>query len=141
MSCFELPNGEKLYYEDAGKKFYPTYKAFAIGAIPKLAKVPGFLLRRPLKKTLEKCDEKTLRSLSVSMKEKDYRESVERITVPVSYFYAVPGSLYSPKLSDWYREHVHTPFEAVAFENCTHMMLTDRPEQFTKEVIKVLEKK
>ena len=125
---------------DAEKDFYSAYKTFAIGAIPRLAKVPGFLLKRPLKKKLSVCDEKTLKTLSVSMREKDYRHSVEKIAVPVSYFYAVPGSLFSPKLSDWYQAHVHTSFEAVAFKNSTHMLISDHPKQFTREVIKVLEK-
>ena len=80
-----------------------------------------------------------MKSLSASMKEKDYRAGIEQITVPVSYFYAVPGSLFSPKLADWYREHVRTSYEAVAFENSTHMLISDHPEQFTKEVLKVLE--
>ena len=125
--------------KDAKKDFFSAYKAFAIGAIPKLAKVPGFLLKRPLKKQLSACDEKTLKSLSASMKEKDFRQSVEQIEVPVSYFYAVPGSLFSPKLADWYREHVHSSFEAVPFEDSTHMLITDHPELFTKEVIKTLQ--
>ena len=46
---------------DAGKDFYTLYKEFAIGAIPKLAKIPGFLLRRPLKKKLAACDEHVLK--------------------------------------------------------------------------------
>ena len=127
--------------EDAGKDFYSLYKSFAIGAIPKLAKVPGFLLRRPLKKRLAACDEKVLRSLSASMKEKDYRKSVEHITVPVFYFYAVPGSLFSPKLARWYRAHVHTRFRAVPFKKSTHMLISDHPGQFAKKVIKVLNTK
>ena len=131
---------QKDMEKDAGKDFYTAYKAFVVGAIPRLAKVPGFLLKRPLKKQLAACDEKTLRSLSASMKEKDYRQSVAQITVPVSYFYAVPGSLFSPKLADWYRAQVRTPFEAVAFENSTHMLVSEHPEQFTKEVLKVLDK-
>ncbi len=123
---------------DAGKDFYSLYKAFAIGAIPRLAKVPGFLLRRPLKKKLAECDEGVLRSLGADMKAKDYRDSVEKITVPVTYFYAVPGSLFCPELADWYKDHVRTPFRAAAFENSTHMLITDHPEQFAREVIKVL---
>ena len=126
--------------QDAQKDFYSAYKSFAIGAIPKLKKVPGFLLKSPLKKTLSACDERTLKSLSASMKEKDYRESIGQITVPVTYFYAVPGSLFSPDLAEWYRAHVHTPYKAVAFENSTHMLISDNPEQFTAEVLKVLEK-
>lgn len=123
---------------EAGKAFYPLYKDFAVGAVPKLRKVPGFLLRRHLKERLDACDEGVLRSLSQSMKEKDFRDSVERITVPVTYFYAVPGSLFSPELAQWYREHVHTAFRAVAFQNSTHMLITDHPEQFAQEVTRVL---
>ncbi len=124
--------------KDAGKSFYDLYKAFAVGAIPKLAKVPGFLLKKPLKKRLESCDEGVLRSLSKSMKEKDFREAVTEITVPVTYFYAVPGSLFSPELAKWYESHVQTPFRSVAFNESTHMLITDHPDQFAQEVIKVL---
>ena len=124
---------------DAGKAFYPLYKDFACGAIPKLAKVPGFLLRRPLKKRLAACDEKVLKSLSRSMKEKDFRSVVEKISVPLHYFYAVPGSLFSPALADWYAQHVQVPYHPVAFENCTHMLVSDSPEAFAREVQKALE--
>ena len=72
--------------KESGKDFYSLYKKFVIGAVPKYGKVPGFLLRRPLKKILANCDEGVLKSLSASMKEKDFRECVRKITVPVSYF-------------------------------------------------------
>ena len=123
---------------DAGKDFYSLYKGFAIGAIPRLAKIPGFLLRRPLKKKLADCDESTLKSLSASMKKQDNRSAVGQITVPVTYFYADPGSLFSPALADWYKEHIVTPYRAVCFPESTHMLVTDYPEKFTEEVTKVL---
>ena len=123
---------------DSGKDFFSLYKAFAIGAIPKLAKVPGFLLKRPLKKKLAGCDEAVLKSLSASMKAQDNRQTVEMITVPLTYFYADPGSLFSPKLADWYREHVKTPYKAVQFPNSNHMLISDYPEKFAKEVSTVL---
>ncbi len=119
---------------DAGKKFYPLYKEFAIGAVPKLAKVPGFLLRRPLKKILAKCDESTLKSLAASMKAQDNRPIVGQITVPVTYFYADPGSLFSPTLADWYKNHVAAPYMAVRFPESTHMLVSDYPEKFAEEV-------
>ncbi len=124
--------------EERGKDFYRLYKEFVIGAVPKYGKVPGFLLKRPLKEILSKCDEGVLKSLSASMKEKDFRESVGKITVPLSYFYAVPGSLFSPDLAAWYGENVQTPFRAVPFENSTHMLVSEHPEQFAEEVIQVL---
>ncbi len=100
---------------DAGKEFYTLYKEFAKGAIPKLKKLPGFILKKPLMQKLAECDEAVLRSLSKSMKTQDNRSAVEQITVPVTYFYADPGSLFSPELADWYREHVMTDYNAVIF--------------------------
>ena len=124
---------------DAGKDFYSLYKEFAIGAIPRLKKIPGFLLRKPLKQKLAACDEPTLRSLAASMKMQDNRPVVEQITVPVTYFYADPGSLFSPELADWYKDHVKSPFRAVCFPESTHMLVSDYPEKFTEEVSRVLE--
>lgn len=122
------------------KEFYKLYYKFATGAMPKIGKVPELLVRMPLKEKLAQCDEGVLRSLSRSMKTIDLRECVGRITVPVSYFYAVPGSLFSPELAGWYKEHVTSPFRSVAFENCTHMMLEDQPEKFAGEVIEALKR-
>ena len=123
---------------DANKDFYTLYKDFAIGAIPKLGKIPGFLLKRPLKKRLEDCDESVLKSLAASMKTQDNRPAVGQITVPVTYFYADPGSLFSPELAGWYKEHVVTSYRAVCFRNSTHMLVIDYPEKFAEEVSTVL---
>ncbi len=72
------------------------------------------------------------------MKTQDNRPVAEQITVPVTYFFADPGSLFSPALSDWYKDHVKTPFRAVRFPDSTHMLVSDHPEKFTEEVGKVL---
>ena len=125
---------------DAGKDFYTLYKEFAIGAIPKLKRIPGFLLKKPLKEKLNACDESVLKSLARSMKLQDNRPVAGQITVPVTYFYADPGSLFSPKLADWYREHVQTQYNAVCFPNSTHMLVSDYPEKFAEEVGAVLQK-
>ena len=73
------------------------------------------------------------------MQEADYRSCVEQIDVPVHYFYAVPGSLFSPKLADWYRDHIHAPYHAVAFPNSTHMLIGEHPFRFAKAVLRALE--
>ena len=124
--------------KDAGKKFLPLYQEFAVGAIPRLRKIPGFLLRMILKKRLVNCDESVLRSLSASMKAQDNRDVIEKITVPLTYFYAVPGSLFSPELAEWYQTHANVPFKAVAFPESTHMFISEHPEQFAKELGKLL---
>ena len=125
---------------DAGNDFFSLYKSFAVGAVPRLKKVPGFLLTRPLKRKLAQCDEGVLKSLSASMKAQDNRAVIERITVPLTYFYADPGSLFSPELADWYRDHVTTEFHAVCFPGSDHMLVTNDPERFTKSVAQLLEK-
>lgn len=118
--------------------FFKLYKAFAIGAVPRLKKIPGFLLRRPLKEKLAECDEGVLRSLSASMKSQDNRSSVEMITVPLTYFYADPGSLFSPRLADWYKEHVKTPFKSVKFPDSDHMLVSNYPEKFAESIEQLL---
>lgn len=124
---------------NSGKDFFSLYKAFAVGAVPRLKKVPGFLLNRPLKKKLKECDETVLKSLSASMKEQDNRDVAAMITVPLTYFYADPGSLFSPKLALWYKDHVKTPFHSVRFPGSDHMLVTNDPDRFTENVARLLE--
>ena len=50
----------------------------------------------------------------------------------------MPGSLFSPDLAAWYKENVHTSYRAVPFENSTHMLVSEHPEQFADEVLRVL---
>ena len=72
------------------------------------------------------------------MKSQDNREVVSQITVPVTYFYADPGSLFSPGLKDWYKEHVTTSFKSVCFSDSDHMLVSNYPEKFASEVAAVL---
>lgn len=124
--------------KEEGKDFYSLYKKFVVETVPKYKKVPGFLLKKPLMEILANCDEAVLKSLAVSMKTQDNRPAVEQISVPVTYFYADPGSLFSPKLADWYKDHVHTQYTAVRFPDSTHMLISDHPEKFAAEVSAVL---
>lgn len=124
--------------KDAKKSQVRLYQTFAVRAVPKLKKIPGFLLRHSLKKTLKSCDQSVLISLSTSMKEQDNRQVVEKINVPVTYFYAVPGSLFSPELAKWYEKHVTTSFRSVAFPDSTHMLINEHPDLFAQEIAKLL---
>ncbi|MDO4806489.1 MAG: alpha/beta hydrolase [Coriobacteriales bacterium] len=123
---------------NAGKSFYQLYKEFAIGAMPKLKKVPGFLLRRPLKKRLATCDEGVLRSLSVSMKGQDHRGCFAGFDIPLSYFYAYPGSLFSPELASWYQQNVPSSYKSVRFDDATHMLIEEQPQKFADQLAALL---
>ena len=128
--------------EDAEKaaawNFMKAYKKFAVQAIPRLKKIPGFLLTKPLKEILSKCDESVLKSLSASMTRQDNRDVIGMITVPLTYFYADPGSLFSPELAEWYGENAKVSYKAVRFRNSNHMLVTDYPDKFADEVGKLL---
>lgn len=121
-----------------GKDFLSLYRSFAVGAKPICAKMPTFILNHVLKKRLMLCDESVLRTLSASMKEQDLRDVIGTITVPLTYFYAVPGSLFSPELAAWYRKHCHAPFQAVAFHNSTHLFISEHPDQFADQLERLL---
>ena len=123
---------------DAGKSFLELYREFAVAASPKLGKVPGILLNHGLKKRLATCDEGVLKSLSVSMKAQDHRGCFAGLNIPLTYFFADPGSLFSPELAAWYEQNVPSAFKAVRFENATHMLVDEQPEKFADELAALL---
>lgn len=69
---------------------------------------------------------------------KDFRACIEKITVPITCFCAIPGSLFSPELAKWVREHAAAPYRSAAFENSTHMPVSERPEQLARKVVQIL---
>ena len=73
------------------------------------------------------------------MRAQDNRDVVGMITVPLTYFYADPGSLFSPKLADWYRDHAAAPFKAVRFPGSDHLLVTNDPDRFTKSVAQLMD--
>lgn len=123
----------------ACRDFLSVYRDFVRRAIPRLARIPCFLLDHGLKKELEKCNESVLKSLSTSITDQDNRDIVRRIDVPLAYFYADPGSLFSPELKDWFRDNTQTEFREVGFSGCTHMLIAEKPELFAKEIEKILD--
>lgn len=124
--------------KNSGESFLNLYQSFAVGAVPRLKYMPDFLLKHILRKRLMNCDETVLTSLSRSMKLQDNRNVIENISVPLTYFYAVPGSLFSPELADWYRQHTNVPFRAVPFSDSTHIFISEHPEKFADELYKLL---
>ena len=64
---------------------------------------------------------------------------IKSINVPLYLFYADPGTLFLPGLSDWYREHAISQYKAVKFPNSTHQLIHENPERFAKAVKKILE--
>jgi pimeloyl-ACP methyl ester carboxylesterase len=123
---------------DANREFFALYEQFALSAAPTLVGIPKGVLQMILSRKLRSCDQTVLKSLSASMKAQDNRENVAKITVPLTYFYAVPGTLFSPELADWYREHTGGPYKSVAFPGSTHLLVMDAPLSFAANVKRLL---
>lgn len=124
--------------ESANKSFFQTYRDFSVCVKPVSAKLPGFILNHILKKKLMVCNEDILKSLAASMKTQDNRDFVEKLDVPLTYFYADPGTLFSEELAVWYKEHVHVPFKAVPFPDSSHLLISENPDKFAREIAKLL---
>lgn len=74
--------------------------------------------------------------------QEDLRASLEKFIVPVSYFYADPGSILPVELADYYKEHVaNAPFKAVKFDCETHMFPFVYAELFTERLAEFLSNK
>ena len=111
---------------------------YALRADPKLKQVPQQMLEVGLKEVLDHCDNGVVMDLFNSMNEHDDRSCVDKITVGLTYFYSEPGTLYSPKLAEWYGSRVRAPYRSVAFPNSTHLFISEYPKEFAAELEKLL---
>ncbi|MBR1471480.1 MAG: alpha/beta hydrolase [Lachnospiraceae bacterium] len=123
---------------DAGKDFFSLYLQFAQNTISRKKHYPAPLFRLAVRLKLTHYDVKVLASLSDSMKQQDNRDVIPQFTCPVTYFYADPGTLFLPKLKDWYRDHVTAPFRAVAFPESSHLLISEYPQKFAAEVAGII---
>ena len=53
-------------------------------------------------------------------------------------YYEDTGSLFSPALAEWYRDHVKAPFDTVCFPDSDHMLVSNDPKLFAESVEKLL---
>ena len=124
--------------EDYAKyDFYTICKDFSLMSMPELAKVPDTVLDRLIRMRIKSCNEKVMRSLIKSLEDQDNRKVVGKISVPLTYFYSNPGSLFSPELATWYRNNAVSAFRAEEFEG-DHMFIMDNPDGFAKKLSEVL---
>ncbi len=53
----------------------------------------------------------------------------------------MPGSLFSPELVDWYAKYVRSDYSSVAFPDSTHKFISDNPDKFSDEMVKIVKNK
>lgn len=69
----------------------------------------------------------------------DFRKVLEEIHIPVAFFYANPGSLFSPDVAKYMQSKVKGNAIMVPFENASHALLFSHGKQFTKELMHFLQ--
>ena len=121
MAFFKLANGEELYYEDTGSGEKALVMMHGWTSSHETFAKPIELLRSQA------------RCIAY-----DHRGCLEGLDVPLAYFFANPGSLFSPELAGWYEANAPCAFKAVRFENASHLLVDEQPDKFAAEVSALL---
>ncbi|RLL41105.1 alpha/beta hydrolase [Oceanobacillus piezotolerans] len=61
----------------------------------------------------------------------DYRDVLEKITVPAQIIYGEKSTLYSKETAEYLHQHIANS-EVIPFENCTHMLVSENPAKLTE---------
>ncbi len=104
-----------LRYKDLLEKGWAHY--FLAG---KGSELPPEERQEELEYRLSKMHEEEIIELNFQSCFVDNRYVLEKITVPLAYFYADPGNLFDPRLHYYYGEHVSGAYKAVAFPSREH---------------------
>ena len=120
------------------KDLVSWWRSFALKSRPEMAKLPkeeleAFYASR-MNFNPQECAE-----LYASFEHIDWRHTIPKFTIPFGYFYADPGSLYSPALAEYYRKTVSGPYKAVGFPSKSHSFYREMPHEFSEEVIKFMD--
>ncbi len=121
------------------EQLFDYFNDYLLKSKPELVSRGEGFIDQYIEQKRELCDWEALRCLALSLQEFDSREAVGRLNVPLTYFYAVPGSIFSPELDEWYRQQTKAPYKSVAFLNSTHDLIREHPEQFAREIELLLE--
>lgn len=122
----------------AGQDVSEFFEEFVTEAKPILGSIPHFVMKPVLRQYLSEYDSDLLNMLSDDMKQADFRAVIGKITVPLTYIYPEPGSLFSPALARWYRAQVNCPFRSVCITKSTHMLVNEHPALLAEALMKVL---
>jgi pimeloyl-ACP methyl ester carboxylesterase len=63
----------------------------------------------------------------------DFREVLPTITVPAALIYSRPGSIYAPEAAAFMAEQIPNTV-LYPFEDCTHMLRSEKPQQFIQTI-------
>ena len=121
--------------------FKKIARDFMKGVAPKLKYAPFFVVNRFLRNIMSECNEEIISELFESMKLQDNRDFMSDLTVPLTYIYARPGSLFAPRLAQWYREQAKEAgirFRAVGIKDSSHLLIYEHPYEFAYQITRLI---
>lgn len=77
-------------------------------------------------------------SMWKSMIEKDYRNMLERITVPTLIIFGGKSTFYSVDTGEYLKENIKNS-KLIIFDDCTHLLVLENPIKFNKELESFIE--
>ena len=121
--------------------FEGFFRDFLLGVEPELSKLPPNEKESTLKEYFAQVRPDELLEEYESDLYADNRAALEKIEVPLAYFYAGnEDAAFSAELEDYYRERVKGPYEAVNFHESDHLFFFHRTKDFASELLNFLDK-
>lgn len=75
----------------------------------------------------------------IAMSANDYRDVLEKITVPTFIIYGQQSTLYSKDTAEYLNSKIQNS-KIVPFENCTHMLVLENPKKLSETIAELASK-
>ncbi len=111
---------------------------FALEDDPSIRTMKRTDVEKICQEILSHCHIGCLQSLFISMADRDERTRVQELDVPLSYIYAIPGSLMKPELAAYYQNHCPSFQKAYGIEEASHELILEKPTEFTACIQEIL---
>lgn len=72
-----------------------------------------------------------MHSMWKSMIEKDYRDILDKVTIPTLLLFGQKSTLYSMEVGQYLRDKIKDS-QLIVFKNCTHLLVLENPIEFNK---------
>lgn len=82
---------------------------------------------------LKKNSPNVMYSMWKSMIEKDYRNVLDKISIPTLIIFAEKSTLYSIELGEYLRDNIRDS-KLIVFEDCTHLLVLENPIKFNRVI-------
>ncbi|MBP1927190.1 pimeloyl-ACP methyl ester carboxylesterase [Sedimentibacter acidaminivorans] len=91
----------------------------------------------PVYDAMSKNSPHVMYSMWIAMSANDYRDVLDKITVPTYIIYGKSSTLYSQETA-YYMESKIPNAKIIPFENCTHFLVAENPKKFSESVLEAV---